>query len=190
VSASIVLYDACVLYPAPLRDLLLRVAEAGLVQAKWSDRILDEAFDAILRDRPDLDRARLQRPRSMMNKAIPDCLVTGFEELPGDVLLPDPDDRHVLAAAIHSGARAIVTANVRDFPDEALSPFEMEAVHPDQFVLGLVGLAPGVVLRVLEEQAAALKSPPVTLADLLDTLEKNGLVRSVAESRRLFKLPG
>lgn len=73
----VVLYDANVLYPSTLRDLLIRVAQAGLVQAKWTDRILDEVFDALSANRPDLDSQRLARTRSLMNAAVRDCLVTG-----------------------------------------------------------------------------------------------------------------
>src|SRR3954447_23951195 len=95
----VVVYDACVLYPSTLRDLLIRIAQTDLVQAKWTDRILDEVFDSIVKNRPDLDQGRLLRTRSLMNAAIADVLVTDYEPLTGVVDLPDPDDRHVLAAA-------------------------------------------------------------------------------------------
>jgi hypothetical protein len=96
----VVLYDANVLYPSTLRDLLIRVAQAGLVQAKWTERILDEAFSSLSTNRPDLDSAKLARTRELMNQAVRDCLVAGYEQLVDAVELPDPDDRHVLAAAI------------------------------------------------------------------------------------------
>lgn len=79
----VVLYDANVLYPSTLRDLLIRIAQAGLVQAKWTDQILDEAFSNLAKNRPDLDPARLARTRELMNRAVRDCLVTGFEPLIG-----------------------------------------------------------------------------------------------------------
>ena len=106
--AFIVVYDACVLYPAPLRDLLIRIANAGIVQAKWSERILDECFRSILRQRPDLSAEALQRTRELMAIAVPDCMVTAFEPLEAGLTLPDPDDRHVLAAAIRANAQVIV----------------------------------------------------------------------------------
>ncbi|MBK7784804.1 MAG: PIN domain-containing protein [Gemmatimonadetes bacterium] len=109
--AFIVVYDACVLYPAPLRDLLIRIANAGIVQAKWSERILDECFRRILRQRPDLSAEALQRTRELMAIAVPDCMVTAFEPLEAGLTLPDPDDRHVLAAAIRANAQVIVTFN-------------------------------------------------------------------------------
>jgi predicted nucleic acid-binding protein len=184
--AFVVVYDACVLYPAPLRDLLIRLAESDLVRARWTDEILDECFRNILANRTDLKREALTRTRAFMNAAIPDVLVTGYEELVPGLSLPDPNDRHVLAAAIRAGAQVIVTANLDDFPAEALRKYAIEAQHPDEFVGHLVDLAPGVVLSVVSEQAADLKNPPRTVAELLDTLQANGLVQTVARLREMF----
>lgn len=184
--AFVVVYDACVLYPAPLRDLLLRLAAKGLVRARWTDQILDECFRNILMNRPDLNEASLQRTRALMNRAIPDVLVTGFEGLIAGLDLPDADDRHVLAAAIRAGAQVIVTANLDDFPAEKLTPYAIEAQHPDEFVLHQLDLAAGLVCTAVAEQAASLKNPPRTLADILDALRDNGLVRTVARLRELF----
>jgi predicted nucleic acid-binding protein len=184
--AFVVVYDACVLYPAPLRDLLIRVARTGVVRARWSDQILDECFRSILRDRPDLRPEDLSRTRELMNKAIPDVLVTGFEGLTAGIDLPDPDDRHVVAAAITTGAQAIVTLNLRDFPDDKLEPFGLEAVHPDDFVVDSIDLAPAAICAAVDAQAAALKKPPTTRAELLETLQHNGLVQTVARLRELY----
>ncbi|MBI2393507.1 MAG: PIN domain-containing protein [Deltaproteobacteria bacterium] len=129
--AFVVLYDACVLYPAPLRDLLVRFANTGIVRARWSEMILDECFRNILEQRPELRPEALARTRELMKRAVPDCIVTGFEGLVDSVVLPDPDDRHVLAAAIRAGAQTIVTFNLRDFPDERLAPYNIEARHHD-----------------------------------------------------------
>ena len=117
--AFIVLYDACVLHPAPLRDLLIRIANTGVVHARWSERILDECFRSILTRRPALKPDALARTRELMNDSVSDCLVEGFENLIDGLSLPDLDDRHVLAAAIRAGAQVIVTANLRDFPANA-----------------------------------------------------------------------
>src|SRR2546430_3319191 len=100
----VVVYDACVLYPSTMRDLLIRIAQAGLVQAKWTEQILDEVFDSLQKDRPDLEPAKLDRTRVLMIRAVRDCLVTGYEPLIPSVSLPDPDDRHVVAAAIRAQA--------------------------------------------------------------------------------------
>ena len=184
-SVPIVVYDACVLHPPSLRDLLVRLAAAGVVRARWTERILDEVFESIHRRRPDLDAARLLRTRQMMCEAVPECLVTDYEEDIGGLHLPDPDDRHVLAAAIRSGATTIVTANLKDFPASALAHLGVEAVHPDDFVADLVGAVPASVLRVLNEQVGALRSPPRQLGELLETLERNGLERAMNGVRAL-----
>lgn len=109
--AFVVVYDAAVLYPAALRDLLIRVARTGLVRAHWTDAILDECFRSILANRADLRAGTLKRTRDLMIAAVPDCLITGYEPLISGLTLPDPDDRHVLAAAIRAGAQLIVTWN-------------------------------------------------------------------------------
>lgn len=127
--AFVVLYDANVLYPSALRDLLIRIAQAGLVQAKWTDQIVDEVFRNLTANRPDLDPERLARTRELMNKAVRDCLVTGYEPLIDALELPDPDDRHVLAAAIKARAQVIVTNNLKDFPPRALEPARRRAAH-------------------------------------------------------------
>lgn len=184
--AFVVIYDACVLYPAPLRDLLLRLAVKGLVRARWTAEILDECFRNILSNRPDLSEQSLLRTRDLMNRAIPDVLVIGYEGLVPGLDLPDPDDRHVLAAAIRAGAQVIVSANLSDFPSEKLAAYAIDAQHPDEFVMHLLDLAPGVVCATVAEQASALKTPRRTVPELLDILRGNGLVQSVARLRELF----
>src|SRR5215510_14724060 len=164
--AFVVVYDACVLYPAPLRDLLVRLANTGVVRARWSAAILDECFRNILENRPELRPDAFQRTREQMTRAVPDCMVTGFEQLIDGLVLPDPDDRHVLAAAIRAGAQAIVTFNLDDFPASALASYDVEALHPDEFVLDLIDLAPAVVANVVRDQAASLKNPPQTVSEL------------------------
>lgn len=175
----VVVYDACVLYPAPLRDLLIRLASAGLVQAKWTDKILDECFTSIVRERADLV-GKLERTRDLMNQAVPDCLVSGYESLIEGLTLPDPNDRHVLAAAIRCRAQLIVTWNSRDFPGDVLARFDVEAQDPDVFVRNLVDMNPGSVVGVLRAQAGDLKRPPQSVSDLLQTLRSGGLVQTAA----------
>ena len=135
-----VVYDANVLYPNTLRDLLIRIAQSGTVQAKWTNALLDEMTAALRRNRPDIPDARLDRLRDLMNRAVRDCLVLGYEPLIEGLKLPDPDDRHVLAAAIKAGAQVIVTRNLKDFPASDLGQWEIEAKSPDAFVLDQVGI--------------------------------------------------
>ena len=120
--ALIALYDACVLYPAALRDLRVRLALTDLFQARWTDEIHNEWTRNILVNRPDISSASLARCRRLMDLHVPDCLITGYEFLIPTLTLPDADDRHVLAAAIHGGAGLIVTFNLNDFPRSIFLP--------------------------------------------------------------------
>jgi predicted nucleic acid-binding protein len=179
----IVVYDANVLYPNHLRDLLIRVAHAGLVQAKWTERILDETFRNLKKNRPDLDPDKLDRTRELMNAAIPDVLVTGYEPLIDVVDLPDADDRHVLAAAIKANAQVIVTENLKHFPQDNLEPWNIEAQTADDFVQDLIDLSRQTVYAQVQRMADAQKNPPGTVDDMLSALEHCGLVGSVADLR-------
>lgn len=168
--AFVVVYDANVLYPAPLRDTMIRLAQARLFQAKWTEQILDECFEAIARDRPDLRPEALIRTRALMCAAVEDWRVTNYESLIPTLELPDPDDRHVLAAAVRAAAQVIVTQNIRDFPRERLEPLQIDAQTPDDFLLHVVDLSSATVLDVLSRQAAALKNPARSLDELMDLL--------------------
>jgi hypothetical protein len=178
----VVVYDANALYPNAQRDLLIRIAQAGLVQAKWTTEIIEEMSRARLNRNPALDPAKLDRLKQLINHSVPDCLVWGYEPLIGNLKLPDPDDRHVLAAAIHSGAQVIVTANVRDFPPDDLSDFNVEAKTPDDFVLDQISIDDRVVFACVQD-IANCRTRPHTAQDILAELENNGLVASVAALR-------
>jgi PIN domain len=183
---SVVLYDACVLWSAPLRDLLIRLGIAGLVQAKWTDQILDEVFRTVQGKRPHLSADALLRTRMMMIRAVRDCLIVDYQGHIPSLNLPDPEDRHVLAAAIQGGVQVIVTFNLKDFPPAQLASYQIEAMHPDVLLLELLEQAEGRVLRILQEQASALKNPPVALEDLVGTLQACGLPRSMARVESLL----
>ena len=101
-----------------------------------------------------------------------DCLTTGYEPLVPTLTLPDADDCHVLAAAIHSGAELIVTFNLSDFPASILGQLLIEAIHPDEFVARLLDEQPDSVLDAVRLQRAGLKNPPKTAAEYLATLER------------------
>jgi hypothetical protein len=161
------LYDANVLYPAPLRDMLMWLAMTPLFSARWSDHIHDEWIRNVLADRPDLSATQLGRTRDMMNRAVPGCLVSGYEGLVPALALPDMDDRHILAAAIHTGAGLIVTFNLKDFPSEALRTHGIEAVHPDEFIMRLIALDAAAVCGAVQRQRAMLKSPPISVEEFL-----------------------
>lgn len=173
------LLDANVLYPARLRDLLIRLAIAGLYQARWSEQILDECFDNLLENRPDLTREQLARTRQLMTTALPAASVADYEDRVESLDLPDPDDRHVLAAAVAAEASLLVTDNLDDFPTERI-PEGLRVLSPDRFVLELTSDDLDVVVDVVETQASGLVNPPMTASELLDGLEAVGLVESVA----------
>ncbi|MDB6106026.1 MAG: hypothetical protein JWO52_6025 [Gammaproteobacteria bacterium] len=176
-----VVYDACVLYPASVRDLVVELARTGLLRAKWTARIHEEWINAASRDRPELDRARLERVAQLMNSAVPDCLVTGFESLEvGLTSLPDPNDRHVLAAAIHCGAQEIVTFNLRDFPGTVLGPYGIRAIHPDAFVEHLLDLNSEVSCEAIRRIRGRLVNPPFSAEEMIVNYERNGLAVSAS----------
>jgi hypothetical protein len=181
--ARIVLFDACVLYPAPLRDLLMRLALRDLFQARWTDQIHDEWTRNVLADRPDITPASLTRCRRLMDEHVPDCLIIGYEPLIPTLPLPDPDDRHVLAAAIHGGAGFIITFNLGDFPASVLEQYNIEAVHPDEFVVRLWDESPSAMLEAVRRQRAGLKRPPKTAAEYLATLEQCRLIETAGRLR-------
>lgn len=182
-----VVFDANVLYSASLRDLLMNLALAKIVHAHWTDRIHDEWMRSLLRDRPDLKRESLERTREAMNGSVRDCLVHGYEDLIETLHLPDPDDRHVLAAAIRSKSSFIVTLNLKDFPADALAPYKIKAVSADDFVVGLLVGNPGKVLPVFKSHREKLKKPPKTVDQFLETFRRQGLTKTVAflEEHRL-----
>ncbi|PRI11476.1 PIN domain-containing protein [Leucobacter massiliensis] len=160
----VVVYDANVLYPSTLRDVLIRVGLARLVQPKWTEQILDEVFRNLRENRPDLEATRLNRTRRLMNDAIRDASVSGYEPLLAGLELPDPDDRHVLAAALHARASTIVTRNLRDFPENHLRPWGVTAQHPDDFLCELhsdhpdaLGAIASAIARAWSDGAAPLE---------------------------------
>lgn len=173
--AFVVLLDANVLYPAPLRDFLVTLATTGLYSAKWTEQIHDEWIRNLVLKRPELKPA-LERTRELMNCAVPDCLVTGYEPLIEGITLPDPNDRHVLAAAIRSAAQIIITHNLKDFPAHTLDQYGIEALHPDEFLEYQFGLRPELVIKAAKAQRARLQNPPMTSKEFLDRLTAHGLV--------------
>jgi len=174
-----VVYDATVLYPSLLRDVLIRVAGSGVFRARWTERILDEVFFNLPRNRPDLDPKKLSRTRRLMCLAVEDCLVTGYEELIDDLWLPDPNDRHVLAAAISCGAQSIITENIKDFPCSILDGFGIRRQSADEFLCELIASSPAIVQHSIEDAAAAFKKPPRSVDEVLTALALSGTPRAV-----------
>ena len=179
--------DANVLYPALLRDVLLSLAHADLYSAKWTQHIKDEWTRSLLRERPTMG-VQIAAAAEAMEAAIPDCLVNGYEHLIDGLILPDPDDRHVLAAAITGHADAIITWNEKDFPKEVLDPFGIELQTPDEFVLNQVMLRGVIALTAIKGMRERWGRPQYTASALVDLLEKRGLPQTAAHLRDVVDL--
>ena len=173
-------FDACVLYSAPLRDFLLRLGYAKLVHPFWSEDIHEEWIRSLLKTRSGLHRERLERTRREMDAKFPHSLVTGYETIIPTLRLPDRNDQHVLAAAIHVKAAFIVTLNLKDFPESALAPYGIQAISPDHFVVRLIDYDADALLDAVAGHRAALRRPAKTVEEYLETLERQRLFKTVA----------
>lgn len=186
-SGLIALLDANVLYPAPIRDLLLSLADVGIYQPKWSKRIQQEWIRNLLIKRPDLLEAQLLTTVSAMDKAFPDANTTGFEKLIQGLDLPDLNDRHVLAAAIKSRSKTIVTFNLKDFPQKYLNKFEIKAQHPDVFISNCIQTDETKSFNALSNQVKRLTNPVITIEQVLNILSNGGLVKSCTLFKQTWK---
>jgi predicted nucleic acid-binding protein len=176
------LLDACVLYPQKLRDLFMWLAVEDLYRARWTDHIHDEWIRNYSADHPD-QAAGTRATRALMNESIPECLITGYEPLIETVSLPDPDDRHVLAAAIVGKVDVIITFNLGDFPAERLYPYRVSAVSPDDFLLELIYADTASVCRAVRKHRAVRRNPPRTVDDILGWMARAGLPDSAGMLR-------
>ena len=175
--------DASVLYPATLRSVLMYLAAADTFRALWSDAVSREWMTALARDRPDLSPSAITRVRALMQAHVEHAVVSGYEELIPTLTLPDPEDRHVLAAAIHGGAEIIVTANVRHFPAEALEPHRVAAQDPDTFIRGLLEADAESAVAALAADRARLRNPAMDPNQYIASLERAGLTATAAALR-------
>lgn len=169
------LYDACVLYPAPLRDLLLQLAMTDLFRAKWSADIHDEWMRSVLEQRPDLTQEQLSKTRELMDRSARDALVVNYTGLIPSLTLPDLHDRHVLAAAIRGRCDVIVTYNLKDFPSDYLLTFDLEAQHPDEFIAHLCNLRPDAVCHAAKLCRGRLRKPPMSVDEYIGTMARQRL---------------
>jgi hypothetical protein len=178
----IAVYDACVLYPQFLRDFLVRFAihghRLGVFRAKWTGRIHRAWIRAVRRTRPDVLPGDLHRTRRLMDQHVLGCRVHGYRRWEQRLTLPDPDDRHVLAAALACVADIIVTFNLDDFPATVLRPFGIQAVQPDQLVLSLQDS--GALVATAAAHRGSLRRPPFSPEEYLDALRRNQLPATAA----------
>lgn len=175
-------YDACVLYPAFLREFLVWLAIHGVQQtqlrAKWTGRIHREWIRAVRDQRGDIPRSNLLRTRRLMDQNVSGCRIHGYERWMSRLTLPDPDDRHVLAAALACVADVIVTFNLRDFPPAVLNPFGIAVEPPDTFAMRLA--ASGIVVTAAAAHRANSTRPAFSHDEYLDALRRNRMPATAA----------
>lgn len=183
------LLDACVLYPLAMTDALLSLATAGFFAAKWTTRIEDEWMRALERQRPDLV-GKLGVRRDSMRDAIPDWEVpeAAWTALVKGIELPDPDDVHVLAAAIAGHADCIVSANLKDFPSAVLLEYGIEAVDPDTFMINQWDLDPVGAIAAFKRMRERRKKPQSSPDEFADALELAGLPMTAGRLRAASEL--
>lgn len=176
--------DACVLYPIAVADALMSIAATGLFAAKWTERIEAEWIGALETNRPEL-AGRLEVRRLQMREAVPDWKVSrracaAVRSVPE---LPDPDDAHVLAAAIAVHADCIVTFNLKDFPESVLEPLGIDALHPDVFLINQWDLDDATVIAALRGMRQRWRRPAADIATFAAALERNGLALTAQRVR-------
>ncbi len=177
-SNFIVVLDACVLYPAPVRDLILSFGAEGLLKPKWTEMIQDEWTRNLLLKRKDLVKSQLDWTIRAMNEAFPDASVENFEDLIPLLNLPDKGDRHVLACAIRCNADLITTFNLKDFPSKILDKYDIQIQNPDDLICSLLEINEKKSYSAFLKMVGRLKNPPVSIDYVLTSLKKCGLPRS------------
>jgi predicted nucleic acid-binding protein len=183
------LLDACVLFPIAVADSLMSLATAGLFAAKWTQRIEQEWITNLEEFRPEL-RGRLEIRRDGMREAVPDWEVNeaAWAPLVSNMELPDPDDQHVLAAAISGHTDCIVTANLRDFPAEIVGPYGIEVIHPDRFIINQWDLDYVAAMTAFKSMRARWRNPKATPEDFAQALERNSLPATAQRIREAADL--
>ena len=170
----VVVLDANVLYPFRIRDALLRFAEAGLFRARWSSTIIDEWRRNLIAARPNL-QVSIDSQIAAMGRAFPESCVDGGQTLIESLTLPDPDDRHVLATAIRTGAEHIVTENLKDFPADSLNEYGITAVSADDFLSSTFELYPAEAITAIRLMRRDYDNPPFTPSEFIFDLQAKGL---------------
>lgn len=177
--------DACTLVPINLTDLLLRLAEAGAYRPHWSAEVLGEVERTLVQVSATMTPAKARHRVKAMRAAFPEAEVSGYQSLI-PTMGNDPKDRHVLAAAVRAGAALIVTANLDDFPPAACEPYDVTAVHPDDFLLDQLEFYPEQTRQCLRELVSARQRPAETLDQFLTQLTKT-VPRFSEQARRLWR---
>jgi predicted nucleic acid-binding protein len=180
----VAVYDACVLYPFHLRNVLVQCAFDGLVEARWTDDIHAEWMRNLAANAPGTSLERLERTRDLMKAVLPDADVAGHQDLIPNLSLPDPDDRHVLAAAIAGKASLIVTWNLRHFPAADLRSHGVAAISPDDFLVGLHSTFRNELIASVRRARQNLRKTLPSADEFINTLKGQGLTAFSAILRR------
>lgn len=188
VSKVTVVLDACILYPAPLRDLFMHLALNDLFRAKWTEDIHEEWIRNVLENRPDLKRRQLERTRKLMDSNVRDCLVIGYQKIIHNLELPDENDRHVLVAAIKSKSDGIVTFNLKDFPKKHMGNYGLKVFHPDDFLVNLIESDPNKVYSSVKNQRLSLRNPSKNQAEYLENMGKQSIPKAIKIFQNNFSL--
>ena len=173
--------------PATTRSVLMYLAQRRAFRPLWSDLVHTEWTTALLRNRRDLNPDSVARTRALLEAHVHDANVVGYEHMISTLALPDPNDRHVLAAAIHGEANVIVTVNLGDFPSPALAPYNLVAQHPDIFITGLLDADPQAAVSAFAADRAAMKNPHMTPDQYLAGLDRAGLCAAAAALRAYIR---
>jgi hypothetical protein len=173
----VVVFDACILYPFHLRNIVVQIAVDRLVDARWTDEIHDEWIRSVVATMPAIPIERLQITQRLMNDALPGAMVTGYQRHIQTVTLPDPDDRHVVAAGIAGGASIVLTWNLRDFPAREMKKHGLRRQTPDAFLVGLCDQAPDLTLASLANARRNLSKTRVSASDFVNIVKNQGLIR-------------
>lgn len=181
------LIDACALHPFAVADALMSVYRERLCQIKWTRHIEEEWLRSVTRDRPELGE-RLPRRRDMMRLAVTDWEVPAdaYEPLMPALRLPDPNDVHVLAAAIAGHVDCIVTFNLRDFPLKDLQAHGLVAIHPDDFLIDQWELDEVAAMRAFRAMRARRRKPPISPEEFVEMFERNGLAATAVRLRTVI----
>lgn len=185
ISTFTVFFDSNVFFGARLRSFIVEMAQSGLFRARWSEDVHREWMNAVATKRPDIDFQALARVKSQMNEAVLDCVTTGYQHLIGSLTLPDPNDRHVLAAAILARASVIVTFNEKDFPPAGLAPYNIHTRHPDDFLLDIESLDSALFVEIVTNDLAHYCAPPLSIDAYCAALENAGVPKT---ARQIMKL--
>ncbi|MEM9055647.1 MAG: PIN domain-containing protein [Pseudomonadota bacterium] len=178
----VILLDANVMYPFRTRDVLFTFAQLGLFRARFTEEIIDEWTRSLIRNKPELEQSVLEQA-AVVRDVFGECFVTGHEPLICGLQLPDPNDRHVLAAAIKCSAQIIVTENLKDFPSEVLEEHDIEVSGADDVLTNTYDLFPIEGAKALKTVRQRYNNPPYNPSEFLMDLTKSGLPKLAATAR-------